>query len=357
MLSSESSVRLDLLRFPLIVGVVFIHASAIKVGFSGGSVGLAQPVFWVDFIRNFISLIASLSVPVFFLMSGYLFFMNFKFSKSSYILKLKKRLKTLLIPFLFWNLVAFTITVTAQLIPFTRQFFSGQHTLITSFHSIFDYLNAIVGFTGPPVAYQLWFIRDLMIVVLLVPFINLIIEYIPLPFLGGILALWIVDFWPVYLPSSTALLFFSIGAYMASEKKDIFCLDRFGRVITGLYFVILTIDVATMTQSPIPRLYQVGVLFGVMTVLFLTKMISRNEPLTLWILRLNSSSFFVYATHEPLLTILRKISYKVFSPDSPIAILSLYFSLPVIIIVSMVVVYRLLNAISPRLLGVVTGGR
>ena len=40
MISSESSLRLNLLRFPLIVGVVFIHASATKVGFSGGEVGL-----------------------------------------------------------------------------------------------------------------------------------------------------------------------------------------------------------------------------------------------------------------------------------------------------------------------------
>ena len=44
MISSESSLRLNLLRFPLIVGVVFIHASATKVGFSGGEVGLSQPV-------------------------------------------------------------------------------------------------------------------------------------------------------------------------------------------------------------------------------------------------------------------------------------------------------------------------
>ena len=73
-LNSESSVRLSLLRFPLIVGVVFIHAYETMVGFSGGTVGVSQNNFVTEFIRNLISQgFARIAVPMFFLLSGYFF--------------------------------------------------------------------------------------------------------------------------------------------------------------------------------------------------------------------------------------------------------------------------------------------
>lgn len=219
MISSESSLRLNLLRFPLIVGVVFIHASATKVGFSGGEVGLSQPVFIVDFVRNFISSIAAVSVPTFFLMSRYLFFVKFSWSKQSYIAKLKTRVKTLLIPFLFWNTVAFIIVAIAQAIPATRVFFSGNRAPVSSFTSIFDYLDMLIGITGLPIAYQFWFIRDLMILVLLVPFLSILIRFLPLPFIGVMLACWLADTWTLYVPSSTAVLFFLLVLICHQSKK------------------------------------------------------------------------------------------------------------------------------------------
>lgn len=144
MLDGESSLRLNLLRFPLVVGVVFIHAYSNTVGFAGGEiVGASQPHFIVDFVRNFISQgVARIAVPVFFLLSGYLFFAGFVWSKESYVIKLRSRRKTLLVPFLFWNILTLLIIALAQAIPATRTFFSGNNPLIATF-SVFDYLNAI----------------------------------------------------------------------------------------------------------------------------------------------------------------------------------------------------------------------
>ena len=75
MLDSESSLRLNLLRFPLVVLVVFLHAYSSTVGFSDGEIGVSHSMFIVDLVRNFVSRgVATIAVPVFFLMSGYLFF-------------------------------------------------------------------------------------------------------------------------------------------------------------------------------------------------------------------------------------------------------------------------------------------
>ena len=54
-LKHESSLRLELPSFPLIVGVVFIHAYGATVGYSGGALGVAQPDLVTEFVRDFIS--------------------------------------------------------------------------------------------------------------------------------------------------------------------------------------------------------------------------------------------------------------------------------------------------------------
>lgn len=357
MLDRESSLRLNLLRFPLIIGVVFIHAYSSTVGFAGGVVGISQPNFIADFVRNFLSHgVARIAVPLFFLMSGYLFFAGFKWSIESYVAKLKSRTKTLLIPFLFWNVATLIVIAAAQTIPATKNFFSGNNQLVTTF-SVFDYFNAITGFTRSPIAYQFWFIRDLIILVLLAPVINVVIRFAPLPFLGLVLFCWVIGGWSVTAPSPEALLFFSLGAYFGLKKMSLFYLDAFGPMIAGLYLVVVIIDAITINHPLNPYLHKIGIVLGIFAALFSTKLAVQNEKLKLSIMQLSGASFFVYAVHEPLLTILRKISYKILLPESPFTILFLYFLIPTITITFAVVVYRGLTRVTPRFVGIVTGGR
>ena len=65
---------INLLRFPLIVGVVFIHFSLSKgLNIHGTFYGLNNPS-WFFFIVNFISEVLSRTcVPTFFFISGFLF--------------------------------------------------------------------------------------------------------------------------------------------------------------------------------------------------------------------------------------------------------------------------------------------
>lgn len=357
MLDRESSLRLNLLRFPLIVGVVFIHAYSTTVGLAGGEIGVSQPNFFADFVRNFISQgIARVAVPLFFLMSGYLFFAGFEWSKKNYVAKLKSRIKTLLIPFLFWNIATLLVIALAQVIPATKIFFSGNNQLITT-SSVFDYFNAIIGFTRYPVAYQFWFIRDLIILVLLTPLINVVIRFVPLPFLSLILFYWLMGGWPASAPSSEALLFFSAGAYLGSAKKSLFCFDKFGLVVVGLYLTVVVVDTISINQLFNPYLHKFGVVLGVFGALFSTKLVAQNDKLKLLFVRLSGVSFFVYAVHEPLLTIVRKIFYKILLPESSFTILFLYFLVPTITITFAVATYRGLARVAPRFISIVTGGR
>lgn len=89
----DSSV-ISVLRFPLIVGVVCIHSGmgAFLQYLLGGICG-------------------KLSVPIFLLISGYLFFRegSYELTKELWISKLKKRIFSLLVPYLLWNFIGYII--------------------------------------------------------------------------------------------------------------------------------------------------------------------------------------------------------------------------------------------------------
>ncbi|MGO8823346.1 MAG: acyltransferase family protein [Desulfomonilaceae bacterium] len=362
MLDRESSLRIKLVRFPVIAFVVFAHAYSTNVVLSGVEIGMNKPMFVSDFVRNFISHgLIHVAVPLFFLMSGYLFFLGFEWSKERYLIKLKSRIRSLLIPYLIWNILVLSLDAVGQAVPATRVYFSGNNVPVAAFSS-FDYLNSILGLNSNPVAYQFWFIRDLMIMVLLAPFINILNRVVPRFFLSILLICWLsVDLW---MPSSSeglpaGLLFFSLGAYLASSGKSLFSLDRFGTTTVCLYFIFVTIDALAKNYSfnDSHSFYKLSIIFGVPAALFLTKLVVNNEKIKSSILRLDAASFFIFAIHEPLLTMLRKIAYRIIPPNTQFMILFWYFVIPITIIVFGVFIYRNLAVFAPKIASIVTGGR
>lgn len=354
-----SSLRISVLRFPLIVCVVFIHSYSSTVGLSGGVIGggVSQNSIIYDFVKDIISEgIARIAVPLFFLLSGYLFFIGFKWSKENYLIKLKARINTLLIPFLFWNITTLILLILAQTIPATQIFFSGENPLLVTYNS-FDYLNAIIGLNRYPIAYQFWFIRDLMILTLLVPLINVINRVRPYIFLSIVLICWLIGVWPIYAPSSVSLLFFSVGAYWASIGKSLFAFDKLGFKLLTFYFSIVVVDVLTIGDSFNACFHKITIMFGVLAALFLSKLVIDIPRLKSLMLRLSGASFFVFAIHEPLLTILKKMAYQILLPQKSSIIFFLYFFIPIITILTSLLIYRCFSFLMPNFTRIVTGGR
>jgi peptidoglycan/LPS O-acetylase OafA/YrhL len=106
-----------------------------------------------------------------------------------------------------------------------------------------------------------------------------------------------------------------------------------------------------------PCLHKTGIMLGVAAALYVTKCAARSERWTAWLLTLGSASFFVFATHQPLLTILRKVLHVALLPTTAVGSLALHFLLPVALIAILVILYYALRALAPRFVGMVTGGR
>lgn len=358
-LDKTSSERMDMLRFPLIIGVVFIHAYGSNVNLKGGSAGIQEIGFLSQFIQNFISQgIARVSVPLFFLMSGYLFFLGFNWTLEKYKRKVQNRVKTLVIPFVFWNLATMFFLLVAQSIPATSVFFSGSNQNIATY-KVFDFLNSLLGINKYPISYQFWFIRDLFVMVWISPIISALFlnRNISSIILACLFTLWFFNLWPIYIPSIAAIFFFYLGAYLSNREFNLFALDNYGKIIAISYLGLLILDTLTKGYSYNGYIHNAGIIFGIMVAFYLSKYAIKNNAVKRTLLNLSGYSFFVFAIHEPALTVLKKIIYKFAEPSSDLAVIAFYLLIPATIILLSLATYQILNKIMPKALSIVSGGR
>lgn len=215
------------LRFPLIVLIVYIHRTG------GYDVGPELRSVSTDFLYLsradcFVYLkifsqqvFPRVAVPSFFVISGYLFFTNIRYwSWDIYLNKVSKRIKTLLIPYLLWNVIALSYPVSLYLI--------RDVPLPDSIVGWLSYFWDAGDGLSQPLDYPLWYVRDLMVVTLLSPLWYLMLKFLGLFFVAVLVVLYVLGIIPT-VPglSITAVTFYCIGAYLSvhgqlmSIKKSI----------------------------------------------------------------------------------------------------------------------------------------
>ncbi len=357
MLTEEASLRLKVLRFPLIVGVVFIHNYSLTSTLHGNAIGLAHADGLLEFVRNVVSQgVARVSVPLLFLISGYLFFLDFEPTAEALLAKLKSRSRTLLLPFLFWNVANLAIVAAAQSIPAAAKYLSGKTERVSHLDAV-ALLEAIFGIHGEPISYQFWFVRDLMVLVLLAPLVYLLCRRGGIPILLAGLTLWLADAPWLPMPALDATLFFTAGAWFAVKRIDLFCLDRIGPLAVMLYLPALLFDAIWFGAAADTLVPKISIVLGVVSALWITKFAIRSDDITSRLVRLSGTSFFVFAAHEPLLTICRKLLYRLIPPHSSFLALGFYFLIPAFVICVLAALYPRMKLHFPRLTALSCGGR
>src|SRR4051812_4625301 len=107
--------KIKIISFFSIILVVFLHA------YNLDNAPDVTPLFYKSptwFIEDVISQgFTRIAVPLFFMLSGFLFFLNIKGTRNEFWNKIKKRGRTLLIPFLFWSLFGIGFYFTLQTVP------------------------------------------------------------------------------------------------------------------------------------------------------------------------------------------------------------------------------------------------
>lgn len=353
------SKTITFLRFPLIVAVVFIHTCLENVVI-GETLMVPEGQFPIYNILHHIVTdeFARIAVPIFFFISGFLFFFRSDFSFKTYGQKLKKRVRTLLVPYLFWNAIVFFAFLFTQ--PFLSSVTSGRNLPVAGYRWQ-DWLNLFWNHKeGMPICFQLWFIRDLMVVILFSPLLHFIVKYgktLSIILLG---ILWTFNL-GFDLPgfSISAFFFFSSGAWFSINKHDFTADFRpFRWSATLLYLALAFLDVWLMTNkiTDYPYIHNIGILAGIAAVVsWVSYGIERNRLRSNEIL--TQSSFFVYAYHGMPALLAVKCWVKYLSPMNEWTMAAGFFLLPLVLIGIGIGIYTFLRKHLPTFTAVITGGR
>lgn len=347
------------LRFPLIVAVVFIHTNLTDVMING-TLLVDEGQFPIhDFFRHIITNeLARIAVPLFFFISGFLFFYRTDFSMPTYGRKLKKRVGTLLIPYLFWNIVVFLLFLLTQLL--LSSLTSGRNKLISDYDWL-DWLNLFWDHRdGMPVCYQFWFIRDLIFVILFSPVIYYFIRYCKVLGVAVLGVLWTFGLWfDVPGISITAFFFFAFGAWFSINKRDF--TGDFKQMLWPALFLYLILTVATTWLwyhkiSDFLFIHQIGIVAGLVTAVSWTVYGIEKNRLHVSAF-LAGSAFFVYAYHGMPIALIVKYWVKLFQPVGEMPMVAGYFLIPLLIVGVGVGVYAILRSYFPSFTKLITGGR
>ena len=223
------SQTIDWLRFPMAIAVVMIHHGVILNPTATGPLRSICILFEEGICR--------LAVPFFFFVSGYLFYNKLGvWNWDIWKMKIKRRVRTLFLPYILWNVIAF-LALWAYINTHGNPTGFCQHFINHGGFRIFWGVDGglPLGVRDVPIDSPLWFIRDLMYYIIASPLLFLFIQWTKL---FGLLAVCIVFcFIPGFVPEG--FVFFFTGAWMQINQKNVVDLSSPRRKILYLLFGLL----------------------------------------------------------------------------------------------------------------------
>lgn len=340
---------INFLRFPLIVGVVFIHSLVLE------NENYTVYSFLLKFISN---TICSISVPLFFFFSGYLFFYSSNnYNLNFFVGKLKRRIKSLVFPYLFWNLFCVIVIFVCQLL--FPQLFSGNFVHIRDF-TLTDWVSCFwcaLG-TDKPIAFQLWFLRDLIIISFFLSFIIFYLnKYFKIYWLCILFVLYIIDiniFVGVGFNPTISIFYFSLGAYLSQNSFPLTTNNNLTLIILFISYVIGIILEFVLPEDFQLFIHRINVLIGCSLVIFISNYLSFSKTINK---KISNSSFFIYCYHGIFSLFIIKIISMMHLVQNDFTAVFYYLLIPIVIILIGVLAFNLLNYALPSFTRFIVGGR
>ena len=350
------------LRFPLIVLVLFAHCNYNTLNEDWASLPFAS-----SFIQIVSQRIAPIANCFFFFIAGFLFFKTGQFSLDIYLKKLARRLQSLFVPYVLWNLIYLLLAIIVGLfaarvpilgIPFDKMsFFDG----LKAFWNI----SLIEGGSSitAPIAVQFWFIRDLMVAMICSPLIYFIVKWFIIlagkrPLVRYLLFMAVI-YALGYFPKITGLnpdclLFFGYGAYFGIRKKE-FIVAMLPYALPAA--IVLALLIVIEQWVPCEFVYRMESIVGLVFGMSLTTVMVRAGT---WYVNmtLSNGSFFIFAYHYLFLGfVVQFLGSGVFVPHSSwLAILIYLLSVTLTVLLGLLL-YWVMRTRLPFTTYILMGGR
>jgi fucose 4-O-acetylase-like acetyltransferase len=352
---SVLSKRIHSLRFLLIVFVVFIHNTVIDrgVNFSDGTQTFEIPLYAAK-AKELAGTFTGIAVPLFFLISGFLLYAK----EPKFFENLKKKCRTILLPYISWAILVVIFLFTAQNFNFTKPYFA---TLIVRNFSLMDWIGVFLGHFGKfaveggnPLVYQFWFLRDLFVLNLLFVMIKKIVDLYP----GGALTLFFIlciGGINIYIVNTSALFFFALGYYIVKYNINYKHIDNIKTSDMAIMYMI-TIITSLFFREKIPIISVINIIVGIMFFIKLSYSFTKESKTYKIFAWLEQYAFWVYATHGIAIAIMVKLSVKIM-PMNGGWLLVHYFIVTLLCILVLLGVGIIFRKIFPKAFSILTGGR
>ena len=359
------------LRMPLMVAVIFIHSfGPAAMPEATGGYALYEGIRIV-----FSHVLTHCAVPAFFLISGYLFFANVTtFDRATYIQKIRRRVRSLLIPYFLWNSIWLSYPIVRKLLgicfrgkdpaelfallpALNWHYFWDIHWWGLDHYTLWGWVSA----ASSPILVPFWFLRDLIIVMLFSPLIYWGLRRFGRFFLGFIIALYLFRLWPgVPGLSSSAFCYFTIGAAIACKGRlltETFYPHRY--LFAGLAFLLFIPEFIFDGSNTLIglTLYPFFILAWTLSIFCLGTYLEKKKHLA-FAQKLAPATFFVYALHTILITqISASLLHHLFPWETPAALIIRYLIAPFLTCTICLFLYYILKRLTPQILRILIGGR
>lgn len=342
-ISASISRRLEVASFLATIMVLYIHASFAM---------LPRPIPYQCIESLIGDGICRIAVPFFFFKSGYFFFLHVNDFKEL-PQKIIKRFRSLAIPYLLWASIGLGFLMFVSLIPSIRGLVVRDFPW-RSVYSLGKY------FLFSPINYQLWFLKDLLILAILSPLIYASVRYlhwIPAIFLGAQYIFFPSAMYVFY--ATFPLFFFVLGTTLAIKKPQLIEYspkDSLFYIVLVLFAILSLYNAASkpLTITYYNWLNQLLPILGVAVFWFLILRIKTLE--TAISAKLTALSFFIYLAHEPMQTFIKKIMILAV-PHTSFTLLVCYMTLPAISLIISIISGLMLKRYIPHFYSVLVAGR
>lgn len=283
------------------------------------------------YIEVFTSHFTDVIVPMFFVISGYLFFQNFDYKKLKS--KWQTRTESILVPFIIWNIIGFIFMWILFHIPQVRNSINKpmpDYNVTTWFLDVFIFTKYNIT----------WFIRDLIVYIVISPLFYCVLK----SRLYGLLLL-ALTISTTYITSNDIITYsipWLLGAYAGIHFKE-HCQKRYSRNVIIISSCTLlasfTVECMYFPNSEnifLLRLAQIPLIW----ISTDTLAISTTPK---WWMRL---SFFIYCSHHMILESIEKVFLLLFGKNYLGALLDFILA-PVITFVVIFVIAFVLRPIRP----------
>ncbi len=344
---NQLSAAITWLRFPLIFMVITLHGYSV-VQLPGNHSTFFHSVY------PFALWFGETGVPVFFFISGFLFFLSHK----TYLEKIKARCHSLLIPYILWNALLLFAYIVAFVVG-NPQDINGKNMsdfMWTDYLRLFWDRGSYDNGNFVPLLCPFWYIRNLLILSLISPMIYIMNRYLRERYLLAVIIWWILTPHNAFIPQS--LLFFSLGAFFSIQDKNPLSLFiQHKTLFISLCLLLAGADIITHTAFPTAinlQIHRFALIANIPVLFLLAHHITTKEKLSPAASYLSNSAFIVFSIHYPIVVMLRKGCIQLFSDSNDFIQITLYF---VCIIITTLLSLLFYQVLPTKIKNILSGNR